>query len=258
MSRSRRCLSLLVFAALLLPIPAAHALPLLDIDVGVKGGVNAAYLAVEPNFDNDWARTLYEGDDAFGVSGSGGLYGQVRLWKAVGLELDVLISRDQTKRTEKFSVGAAYVKLDHTDWATSLRVPVLLKGFWALGPVSLSLGVGPEWVRTLDHGHDLEEGESLNANLDPAALETYRDSLHSVAKDSLFLTGQLELAIELGFITIPIDLRVGRNLSQTDRFEDRYDYDATVVGNTVKVNSAEIQSIYSWDFRFLTGIAASF
>jgi len=257
MCRRRFALPLLVLLVLLAGRDA-RALPLVDIDVGIKGGVNAAHLLVEPNFDNDWARTLYEGDDAFGVGGSGGIYGQVRVWNAVGLEIDLLVSKDQTWRTEKFSVGAAYVKLDHTDWATNLRVPVLLKAFWVLGPVSLSLGVGPEWVHTLDHGHDVAKGESLNAELDEASLNEYRDSLHSVPKDCLFLTGQLELAIELAFITIPIDLRVGRNLTQSDRFEDRYAYDATTVGNRVKVNSADIQAIYSWDYRVLTGVAFSF
>ncbi len=254
----QRALSLcLAVLGLGLASPAA-ALPLVDLDFGVKGGVNAALLVVEPNFEHDWAQTLYEDDDAFGVAGGGGIYGQVRLLDSVGLEVDLLFSRDQTRRTEKFSGAGGYVKLDHTDWANNLRIPVLLKGFWGLGPVSLSLGAGIEWVHALSTGHDLEEAESLNASVSEEQLDVYRKSLTSSSADALFLLGQLELAIELAFLTIPIDLRVGRNLSQSDTFEDRYDYTFEQTGPIVRVTGADIAATYSWDFRLLTGIAYSF
>ncbi|MBM4320994.1 MAG: hypothetical protein FJ125_13840, partial [Deltaproteobacteria bacterium] len=75
------------------------ALPLLDIDVGLKGGVAGNLLLVEEKLANDYVRTQHEDDDAFGVGGGGGLYAELRLLDAVGLEVDLLYSRDQVTRT---------------------------------------------------------------------------------------------------------------------------------------------------------------
>ncbi len=260
MSKTSRTVGFMIYAAALLAAqPSASALPLVDVDIGVKGGVHGAYLAVESQFDNSWARTLFEDDDAFGVGGSGGLYTQVRFLDWLGLELDLLISKDQTTRSEKYTIAPeAYVKLEHTDWAWDMRVPVIAKLFWGLGPVSLSMGLGAEYVTPLDNGHEVEQGETVNATVDQAQFDAFRDAMKSVSKDSLFLLGQLELAIELGVLTIPVDLRVGRNLWQSDRFEDRFDYTYEQRGNQIEVTGANIACIYSWDFRLLTGVAMSF
>lgn len=233
----------------------ARALPLVDLDFGVKGGVNMGLLLVEEKFANGLVEDYYDGDDAFGVGGGGGIYGELRLLDYVGLELDLLFSRDQVTRTESWDLGDARLELDHTSWANNLRIPVLLKGFLPLGPVRLSLGAGLEYVHTLDHGYDIVEQRKL---AEDRGLAEYRSSHHSAAKDCLFLTGQLELAIDLVFLTIPIDLRVGKNLSQTDTFEDRYDYELERVGGGYQITERTIQAIYSWDFRLLTGVAWSF
>jgi len=225
---------------------------LFDIDLGVKGGMNAAGLVVETKFASKPVETHFEGDDAFGFGGHGGLYAQVRLWDRVGLEVDVLYSHDQTVRTEKYNLGlAGTADLEHTDWATTLRIPVLLKVFHVVGPAALSLGFGPEWVTMLDNGHDIAEAESSDVTIAEKSLEDARKAYESVAADMLFLVGQAEVAFEVGPVSIPISLRAGKNLWQSDTFEDRYDYE--LQGMTIV--SQDVQPIYSWDFRVLTGVA---
>jgi len=226
------------------------------IDIGFKGGVNAGYLQVEPYFDHAWAEREFEGDDAFGVGGHGGLFAQVRFLDRVGLEVDVLYSRDELWRTDQFDLGAGYhADIEHTDWANNLRIPVLLKVFHVFGPASISLGGGLEYVTPLDHGHDIIEAESSNVPVPQQVLDDGRKLHESAPADMLFLLGQLEVTIELGPVSIPIDLRAGRNLSQSDQFEDRYDYEYEQQGRVIKFTGVDVQPIYSWDFRILTGLA---
>lgn len=252
--RPARLLGYAAALAVLAFATSAHALLILDVDVGLKGGVHGALLLSEPDFDYPAAEQHFGGDDAFGVGGSGGLYGELRLFDAVGLELDLLLSLDRTQRTEDYGGG---VELEHEIRALNLRVPLLLKGYLSFGPVGLSLGVGPEWVRTIDHSYELSlVDESLVSTSTVAEVDAARETLRSAPGDALFLTGQLEVAIDLVFLRIPIDLRVGRNLSQTDRFEDRYAYE--VQGSTIYPYEAEVQAIHSWDFRLMTGVAMSF
>jgi hypothetical protein len=106
----------------------------------------------------------------------------------------------------------------------------------------------------LSNSHEVTEAESSSVPLPDSALKRQNDLYTSVEASSVFLTGQLEIAIELDSIVIPFALRAGKNLSQTDKFEDRFDY--TLSGGTV--THVDIQPIYTWDFRFSTGVAYRF
>ncbi|MDY0062840.1 MAG: hypothetical protein RBU45_23730 [Myxococcota bacterium] len=250
-----RLLALAFLPTLLLPGELGAA-PLMDLDLGIKGGLGASLLLVEDGFANEAMRRTYAGDDAFGLGGGGGVYTELRLFDRVGLELDVLFSYDHTSRTEEWSFAGTTEQLNlvHDSWAKNMRFPVLLKGYQSFGVTRLSLGVGVEYVKPLDHGYDITKARRSTAEVDEQSLADYLALHHSVPQDSIFLLGQLELAIDLGVVQIPIDLRAGRNLTQTDQFEDRWAY-LLEGGQPVRY---DIQALYSWDFRALVGVAASF
>lgn len=234
------------------PVSTPEPAPTSSIEwmVGLKGGANGAGLIVEDKFESAGAKATFKGDDAVGFGGHAGLYAQARLWRAVGLELGLAYSKDQLKRTETFGLA----DVEHTDWAKTLRIPLLLKGFIVLDKVSFSLGVGPEYVTMLDTGHDVTEGPDSGVTIDERSLEQQADLYTSVAADAWFLNGQLEIAIELDSVVIPFALRAGKNLSQTDQFEDRFDY--TLTGSTI--THVDVAPTYTWDFRFSTGAALRF
>ncbi len=249
--------SLLLAAALLsgagpafaeLAGPNSNISEFFGVSAGAKGAFGGNYLN-EPDEGIPGAELPYE-SGAGGWGGGGGLYTEFRvLWGFLGLEFDLLF--DHAKNW----CGIDYNSIVDTEWiytATSLRMPLLLKGNLEMKAARVGLGIGPEFVIGLKTGTDIQitDGETYT---NPADVDLWRSRFHSKKQTDTHLCVNLGIAIKVWKLAITIDLRYSYNLTQPDDYLDRVEY-------TGPDNATDITTLasHTMDGRFLLGIAYEF
>ncbi len=236
--------SLLLLVGLALPVPALAGWGLVDFEIGAKGGAGGT-LWTQPNrlpsylLGQDWAFGPQRG----GWSGGAGLYAQLRLLKALGLEIDFLFEQGQIRETP---LSGSSWKL--TAKSVEMHIPILVQGILPLPGIRIGLGIGPEFVVPIQSSAE-QSGQPLD-------YRGYKFKVDTVS--ATYLTIGLNLTPTIGHLSIPIDLRASYNLTQSKNYENRV---------TVNKNAAGLQDIKegftihyqdTWDFQLLIGLGYSF
>jgi len=197
-------------------------------------------------------------DETFGFKGNGGgfswglgIYGEVRFFKAVGLELDILrdqsvVKRNVTRRlTGTAGVGSLEVqeKFELTSW----RIPLLLKGNVPVGFGRLFVLVGPEFVIASNADASVEERSKSGTSPLPPVLSADKSGY------TLLTTG-LGLAVNVWRLEIPFELRASYNMGLSNKWADRVTEGGLNAGQEQYTVSAQA----SWDFRMSLGLGYRF
>jgi hypothetical protein len=236
-------------AAFVMTLSLANAAraDVIDKSVGIKamaGGSLWTTPSERPNNDN------YEGigfaGNGGGFSYGGGLYAEVRFIKVLSLELDLIYDKSVLMRNVDFSFPntTATVKVQEKIDITSWRIPILAKANLPTPFGRLFVLLGPEFVRESSAEPSLEvtEGNGTVAG----------DPLRAESANYTMLTAGLGLTIDLPpSLEIPLELRGSKNWSQSDKFADRVEFDATNNRFTVDAQT-------SWDFRVSAGLGYQF
>lgn len=177
--------------------------------------------------------------NAGGAGFGGGLYGEARILKYLGLELDFLydasaMQRDYTlnqvnKWTEKVSMK-------------TLRLPLLLKGILPVPFGRIWLGVGPEFVIPAGAEGDIE----LKSGVSPG------NYLHAEQPGNTLLTFGPGFVFDLpSELELTVDLRFSHNGGQPESWPDRVNADLLAWKATVQAQT-------TWDFRLALGLGYQF
>jgi hypothetical protein len=236
--------SLLLVAALALPVPALAGWGIVDFEIGAKGGAGGT-LWTEPSRlplylgGQDWAFGAQRG----GWSGGAGLYAQLRVLKCLGLEADFLVEQALIRETP----------LEGYSWkltakSVSLHIPILLQGILPLPGIRIGLGIGPEFVVPVQSKAE-QSNPPLNYTGYPFKVE---------AQKATFLTIGLNLTPTIGHLSIPVDLRASYNLSQSKNFEGRVTVNKNTQGQKDVSKGFTIKYGDTWDFRLLVGLGYAF
>jgi hypothetical protein len=185
---------------------------------------------------------------AAGLGYGVGMYGEIRLVEYLGLEAGFAYDKSSLGRI--FASGGA--EATETISFSSLRIPLLVKGILPVGFGRLWLGVGPELIVPLSASGQTEitSGRDSITDAKAAALE---NGIRAEKTGTTMLTTALGLVIDIPgiWLEIPIDLRVSKNLAQTDEWRER-----VVVNQAAETYSVKLQR--SWDLRLLAGIGVQF
>jgi hypothetical protein len=237
--RSTRLVPFLCSAIATLTLAASASADLIEKSVGVKLAGGGNLWTTPSGIPAGYSGLGFAGDGG-GIGYGIGLYGELRVIKFLGLETGVAYDNSSVWRNVTIN-GIIGTREKVT--ASSLRVPVLVKGILPIGFGRASLGIGPEFIVPLS------ASASLEVTSGPAILQ---GTALAKTAGSTMLTTDLGLVIAPpGPIEIPIDIRVSKNLSQPDAWMDRVSADLATQSYTVQAQS-------SWDFRILAGIGASF
>ena len=242
MSTTRNLTALVL--AVMLAAPSAASAFVVDFSAGLKG-LGGANLWTEPT-DTLGSGLGYRGD-AGGYGFGGGLYGEVRLVKLVGLELGLLFDKSNLWRNVDINTGGMQIPVKEEVSATFLRVPILAKAILPLGIVRFSAGVGPEIVIGQSSDESIEVPDYVTLRSQPDFKTKTETSTH-IAID---LGAVFDIA---GIVEIPISLRASKNLSQGTAWSDRVEAD--IVGSTLRGYTVTVQN--TWDFRLLVGVGYVF
>ncbi|MBN2498111.1 MAG: hypothetical protein JXR96_26210 [Deltaproteobacteria bacterium] len=210
-----------------------------EIRVGAKGALTGNLWA-EPN-EAPARSDPFWGDDQFFVGGGGGIFAEVNFFGFVGLELDLLFEANSLTFNETIN----YFEYDYDTHFTQLRVPILVKGTVPLGPVELSLGIGPEFVVGLSADVGFEIHTALSAAQKAQALAQLEGLYGAEKANGTFLDLDLGVSISVWKLFIPIDLRAGINLDQSENYPDRVD---------LAGNRATVKAIESFHFSLQVGV----
>ena len=241
---------LAVLLAFNLAPTAAQADLLWDVRAGAKGAfAGNVYLEpsdVPPNSAYPWDNT-----QAY-IGGGGGLFVECTLLTFLGLEIDLLF--EQNAFMEHMSLNDGQVEYEiHTNMS-QIRVPVLLKGRLPLGLLSLTLGVGPEFVFGRDADVSLEGWSSRYGSVSTAAKQQNESIYKAKAADGTFGVVDLGVEFSLWKIVIPLSLRVGYNLSQPASYDKR----VTLENLGSLNNTAELETIESLHLSLMAGVGYVF
>jgi hypothetical protein len=197
----------------------------LDIGVGLKGGMNGAWmLEVPENADfafNDESKSYYS---AFGLGGDIGLMVDARALGIVGIETGLRFSFDNAQGFNELKDGRTdeiLIKINQEQKTTSMRIPLLLKLSTANGTVRPTFSFGLEFVRQLDTtiNYDVDE---ITATEPESATERRVERNQIEATNYKLVSGAFGIEIDLGPVKIPIELRAQYNLDYGgESFDDR-------------------------------------
>lgn len=220
---------------------------MIDKSVGIKamaGGSLWTTPSERPGGDT------YEGigfaGNGGGFSYGAGLYAEVRFIKVLSLELDLIYDKSVLMRNVDYSfpnvTGTVKVqeKIDITSW----RIPILAKANLPTPFGRLFVLLGPEFVRgsSADPSLEVKDGNGSVSG----------DPLHAKSANYTMLTGGLGLTIDLPpSLEIPLELRASKNWSQSDKWEERVEFDQANQRFTVDAQT-------SWDFRVCAGLGYQF
>jgi len=227
----RNVLGLLTVLCLLGSAAHAHA-NFYDLRVGAKGGVNGVAWGAPDNAPLGSA--AHWGDNQFLMGGGGGLFGDLRLFKFLGLELDLLF--ESNKLTFNYSVGA--FSYDYDTKFLQFRAPIIAKLCLPLGPLEMTLGFGPEFVK----------GMNADVTTSQAAVQPFYGA--NPGSDT-FLDFDWALNFRIGNLFIPVGLRFRLNVSQPSEYAERV---ALVPTATPGVNSGTVDAIESYSFGLNVGL----
>lgn len=219
-----------------------------DLRAGLKGALTGN-LWSDPDEKPAGSAPIW-GDSQFFVGGGGGAFVEVNLFGCLGFEADFLFEANSLKYNETIN-GFEY---DYYTRFKQIRIPLIVKGVLPLGNVELSLGLGPEFVLGLDANVDIDYRTKLT--------ETQKQQVDAILKPlyktektgGTFLDTELGVTIKVWKLVIPISLRVGFNLSQSDKFDDRVD--VTTSGTTV--TGAKVHAIETYNFALFAGVGYVF
>lgn len=214
----RNVFGLLTLLCLLGSSAHAHA-NFYDLRVGAKGSVNGVAWGAPDNAPAGSAS--HWGDNQFLMGGGGGLFGDFRLFKFLGLELDLLF--ESNKLTFNYSIsGFSY---DYDTKFMQFRAPILAKLCLPLGPLDMTLGFGPEFVK------------GMNASVTTS--DALVQPLYAATPGSdTFVDFDWGLNIRLGNLVIPVGLRFRLNVTQPSAYAER----VTFVGTQGTVDAIESYS----------------
>ncbi|HOU54330.1 MAG TPA: hypothetical protein PLQ97_10420 [Myxococcota bacterium] len=243
---TRRLPAILVaVVGVLAAVPARGGWGIVDLDVGAKamgqGNLWTAPTDLPAYLGNqDWA---FDNTRAGWAAGAG-IYAQLRLWKALGLEVDFLIDQSRLQETP----------LDRQTWlltarSVNLRIPLLLQGILPLPGVRLGVSLGPEFVIPL-------KTEALQSN-PPLLYQDYDFQVDGTFATMLTMGLQVTPVI-LGHITIPIDLRASYNLTQPKDYEGRVTVHQRASGVRDLTQGFTLHLQNTWEFRLCLGVGYAF
>lgn len=226
----------------------------LSMGVGLKGGINGnGYTGVAEGDSLPLNNQQVTGDPeiypAGGVGGAIGLHLDVRAFDLVGLETGLHLSYDNADGYEDKNVNGVTAGRDNqTQRTTALHVPLLLK-FWVPGlMVRPVFGLGAQFVFQQDSTleHDNAGGRFIT---NPRTIET-----------SNYVLGMLTAGLEINvlYVRIPIELRLGYNLGFGSAASDRVRLEGNNPGTATVVYDGAYQFhaalftgiIYEYDFLF--------
>lgn len=240
----RIVVSLALLAALALPVPASAGWGIVDLEVGAKG-VAGANIWTDPT---DLPAYLGGQDWAFdklraGWGAGAGVYAQLRLFKYLGLEMDVLFEQSQLQETP----------LDGQTWllvarAVNARIPILVQAILPLQYVRIGLGLGPEFVVPI-------KTKAIQQN--PIPGNNYDFKIADTTATMLTVGINITPVIA-GHVTIPIDLRASYNLTQAKDYEGRVTVHTRNSGVPRVDEGFTLKLENTWDFRLLLGVGYAF
>jgi hypothetical protein len=239
---------LIIILSLVLLGDVARADLVWDLRVGAKGTLTGN-LWSEPDEALPGSEPLW-GDAQFFVGGGGGLFVEVNFLGYVGLEVEFLYEANAFKFNETLN-GFEY---DYYTRFKQLRIPLLVKGTLPLGNVELSLGIGPEFVVGVGAGVDIDYRTKLTPTQKEQADALLGPLYQAEQANGTFLDAELGISIKVWKLVIPISLRVGFNLSQSENYDDRVDL--TLVGFTP--TEAKVKAIESYHFALVAGVGYLF
>ena len=241
------CVLVFVVSALALP-NATRAEGIMQWSVGVKGGgLGLAWLEADsmpPGLD---AFPLFDGSRA-GWGYGGGVFWELRLFEYLAFEMDLFFFHHVIKEDSSLSGGAGKSE-ERLEW-TTIQTTLLVKGVLPVGMVRLWLGTGPEFAGAITSEATFEMKRGA------VAADTVTFSTKEVV--SVYWTVAMGIAIEVGPVSIPIELRFNYNLTQPAAWDGRIDatWSATPGGGG-KV-AAEFRTEDSLSGGLLVGVAYEF
>jgi hypothetical protein len=241
-----RHLSLMLVVMLL--APQAQAGFSWDLRVGVKGALTGN-LWSDPDDKLPGSGPIW-GDSQFFVGGGGGAFFEANLFGYLAVEADLLFEANSLKYNETIN-GFEY---DYYTRFQQIRIPLLVKGVLPLDGLELSLGLGPEFVLGVGAGVDIDYRTKLTETQKQQADAILKPLYKTEKTGGTFLDTELGVTIKVWKLVIPISLRVGFNLSQSDKFDDRVD--VTTSGATV--TGAKVKAIESYNFALFAGVGYVF
>ncbi len=219
-----------------------------DLRVGVKGALTCN-LWSDPDDKLPGSEPIW-GDSQFFVGGGGGAFVEVSLLGYLGFEADLLFEANSLKYNETIS-GFEY---DYYTRFKQIRIPLIVKGILPLGNVELSLGLGPEFVIGVGAGVDIDYRTKLTDAQKQQADALLKPLYQADKTSGTFLDTELGISIKIWKLIIPINLRVGFNLSQSEKYDDRVD--VTTSGATV--TGAKVHAIETYNFALFAGVGYVF
>jgi len=250
--------ALIVFAAMGILLMAAPAQAswgdIFSFEFGLKGMGGYNYWNKPANSPLDMVnQDVLFGNERSGFGAGGGLYLQLRFFKFVGLELDVLFENDEIWEHP----------LEGYDWKINaqrinVRLPLLVQFILPLKPIRLGLVIGPEFV--------LPFKTWAEQSYIPPEFKNY--DFKTSSPTTTRLTFGINLAIRLAEgIYLPIDIRASYDVTQPRSWAERIfgnpacmDGDWAKCGKDLYAPDGSIGIIQrnTWDFRLLLGIGFDF
>jgi hypothetical protein len=194
------------------------------------------------------------GYEGIGFAGDGGgfgfgaaLYYEARLFRHLGLEVDLGYDRSILQRSVTYN---RLLELTEKVTSSGPRISLLAKGILPAPFGRLWAGLGPEFLlpSSAEASLEITKGKELIPNSEAERLA----SLIGVEKQSsTMLTFAFGAVVHAGPLEIPFDLRAAKNLSQDSDWTDRVSIDAASEKYVVTAQS-------SWDFRLGLGVGYRF
>lgn len=245
------------FLGLMLARPASAVASwggVVDLEFGLKGmgGYNHWTKPADGPYD------LANQDVAFsntrgGYGAGGGLYVQLRFFRYLGLEIDLLFEDDLLWE---------HPLADH-DWQitarrVNLRIPMMIQGVLPLPGVRLALGIGPEFVVPLSHWTQQSDA--------PSSMREFQ--FKSDSTTTTRLTFGLNITVKLWRgIMLPIDLRASYDPAQPSDWQDRVGVPPSCAAGQAVACARDLydpavgfrlHQRNTWDFRMLIGLGFDF
>ncbi len=204
-----------------------------NILIGPTGSV-----PVQPNGDEFWLFSNLRG--GYGVGG--GLYGEMRFIKYVGLEIGLLMAQHKVWETTDHAEDRLTIEEGYE--FTTAQLSFLVEGYLPVGITRLSLGFGPELAWSFGGKTSYKATKGDIAVLDPnAELRTFLDKLEARTGMDLWLTTVMGVSVDVWRFTIPIEIRYAYNVSdKTDYLRERVRLQPPPAAN-LETDINDIQSV---------------
>lgn len=229
-----------------------------SVGVGAFGLIGGNFLDKPANNDyklSDGAILSNPTYPGFGkLMGGGGGFIEGRFFKFVGLEIDVIYSKDSGKADIDYSVngvkqGTWTVEIS----SNAIHMPVLLKGVLPTALVSPYVLIGPEFV--------FPSSPSASAAVKSGAGAYPYGPLSASADGYTMLCAgfgfEVKLPVPSVDIRIPFSLRGSFNLGTPDNVNELVTYDITRQGNGVRVPYNNSTYKAEWQYRAYATLGAA-